>query len=70
MSGIASKMFTKRAAAWLLTGGALLLVVFANWHLVDVAMRSQPDCVPHARPGAVAGTQAQFSAAKSSCTPN
>jgi hypothetical protein len=33
-------------------------------------MRSQPDCVPHARPGAVAGTQAQFSAAKSSCTPN
>jgi hypothetical protein len=70
MIRILAGMSARRTAAWLLAGGVLLLVVFANWHLVDVAVRSQPDCVPHVRPGAGAGAQAQFSAAKSSCTPN
>ena len=70
MIRIITRTSATKTAAWLLAGGALLLVVFANWHLVEVAVRSQPDCVPHARPGAMAGTQAQFSAAKSSCIPN
>lgn len=43
---------------------ALLLLVLANVHLVAVSVASQPDCVPHARPGEKNGV---FGAAKSSC---
>lgn len=52
---------------WLLVGAGLLLVGGANWHLVHVAMTSQPDCVAHQRLGN--GAAGSFSAAKSSCTP-
>ena len=47
----------------------LLLVAAANWHLVYVAVISQPDCVAHLRAGS-AQSSGQFSAAKSSCTPS
>lgn len=50
---------------WLLVGAGLLLLIGANTHLVYVAMRSQPDCVAHARLGDGGG----FGAARSACTP-
>ncbi len=52
---------------WLLVSAVLLLVGVANWHLVHVAMTSQPDCVAHQRLGNSA--PGGFSAAQSSCTP-
>jgi hypothetical protein len=53
---------------WLLIGAGLALLIGANWHLVYVAVTSQPDCVAHVRIGA-SSTPGSFSAAKSSCTP-
>ena len=53
----------------LLVGGGLLLLAVVNWHLVQVAVRSQPGCVAHVRLGEVAGGDGQFAAAKSACTP-
>ena len=58
----------RRLALWALVGGGLMLFFAANAHLVYVAMRSQPDCVEHVRPGG-AGATTGFSAAKSACTP-
>lgn len=57
----------QRRFIWLLIGGGLLLIGFANWHLVYVATTSQTECVQHARLGAAA--KGGFSAATSSCTP-
>ena len=61
---------TKRSRRMIgvLIGTGLLLVAAANWHLVYVAITSQPDCVAHLRAGS-AQSSGQFSAAKSSCTP-
>jgi hypothetical protein len=59
----------KRLGLWLLIFAGLLLVGGANWHVVYVATRSQPDCVAHLRPGSSDGKQGLFSAAQSSCTP-
>lgn len=41
------------------------VLVGANVHLVYVALRSQPDCVPHARDASDPGDG--FRAAKSAC---
>ena len=51
----------------LLVAGCLLLVASANVHLLYVALTSQPDCVPHARPGDGMAKPGQFSVAKSAC---
>ena len=59
----------RKVAIWLLVCIGLLVLVAANGHLIYAAITSQPDCVAHVRPGEGKGTQAQFSAAKSSCTP-
>lgn len=48
------------------TIAALLLLVFANVHLVYVSMLSQPDCVAHLKPG-LGGDGSVHSAAESSC---
>lgn len=56
-----------RRTIGVLIAAGLLLVAAANWHLVYVAVTSQPDCVAHLRAGT--GQSGQFSAAKSSCTP-
>jgi hypothetical protein len=45
---------------------ALAIVVLANAHLVYVAVRSQPDCVAHLKPG-IGGEDGGYSAARSSC---
>jgi hypothetical protein len=58
-----------RLALWLLVAAGLALVIGANWHLVYVAVRSQPDCVAHLRPGDGDGARGAFSAAKSACSP-
>ncbi len=55
-----------KALVWLLVGAGLLIIAAANAHLVYVAMRSQPDCVQHARAGDVAGG-GRLSAAASAC---
>lgn len=69
MSPISIMLSLKRkAAVWLLVGFGLLLLAAANWHLVYVAITSQPDCVAHVRQGE--GTQGRFSAARSSCSPS
>ena len=54
---------------WLLVGAGLLLLGVANWHLVHVAVTSQPDCVAHLRPGEGSVGRGAFSAAESSCSP-
>lgn len=53
---------------WLGVGAGLLLLFAANYHLVYVAVMSQPDCVEHVRSGQGATAPGQFSAAKSSCS--
>lgn len=54
---------------WLAVGAALLLVAAANYHLVHVAITSQPDCVEHVRAGQGSAARGVFAAAKSSCSP-
>lgn len=68
MSAEATTMRRDRRWIWLLVGAGLALVIGANWHLVYVAVTSQPDCVAHVRTGAN-GAAGSFSAATSSCTP-
>jgi hypothetical protein len=58
-----------RTAIWLLAGGGVLLVAVANWHLVHVAIDSQPDCVAHVRQGEGDAAHGRFSAAQSACAP-
>jgi hypothetical protein len=53
-----------RRIAWLLVPAALLLFAGANAHLIYVAFRSQPDCVPHLK---VASDGGGFRAAKPAC---
>ncbi len=57
-----------RLAVWLAVSAGLLFVAAANYHLVYVAVTSQPDCVEHVRAGQGAAGNGVFSAAKSSCT--
>ena len=57
----------RRWTIGLLVAGGLLLVVGANAHLLYAALTSQPECVPHARPGESAAKPGQFSVAKSAC---
>ena len=57
----------RRWTIGLLVAGGLLLVVGANAHLLYAALTSQPECVPHARPGEGAAKPGQFSVAKSAC---
>lgn len=58
-----------RLTVWLLVAAGLALVIGANWHLVYVAVKSQPECVTHLRPGDSDGARGTFSAAKSACSP-
>jgi hypothetical protein len=58
-----------RMLVWLGAAAGLALVAGANWHLVHVAMSSQPACVDHLRAGAGNAERGAYSAAKSSCTP-
>lgn len=68
MSAEAAAMSRGRRWIWILTGAGLALVIGANWHLVYVAVTSQPDCVPHLR-GGFKHPAGGFIAAESSCTP-
>ena len=65
---VSSTALTK-ARLWLFVGLALLLVAIANWHLVYVAITSQPACVAHVRQGEGIAQPGRFSAAQSSCSP-
>jgi hypothetical protein len=58
-----------RLIVWLAVTAGLLVVAGANWHLVHVAMTSQPDCIEHLRPGHGDAERGLFSAAQSSCSP-
>jgi hypothetical protein len=57
-----------RYLVWSAVGAGLLLVAAANYHLVYVAIASQPDCVEHVRTGQGATAPGLFAAAKSSCS--
>lgn len=69
MSEIANSQRVRRGrlAIGLAIGGGLLLLAGANWHLVHVAISSQPDCVPHLRQGEGEGRPGAYSAARSAC---
>ena len=60
----------KRAArgmawlAWVLVPAGLLLVAGANAHLIYVSVKSQPDCVDHAK---AVGEGGGYRAAKPAC---
>lgn len=54
----------RRTLLWLAIGGGVAALVAANAHLVHVALRSQPDCVAHAKTTGEAGT---FRAARPAC---
>ena len=64
---VSSTALTK-ARLWLFVGLALLLVAIANWHLVYVAITSEPACVAHVRQGEGTAQPGRFSAAQSSCS--
>lgn len=53
-----------RIFVWVLISASLLLFASANVHLVYVAFKSQPDCVPHVSEAKEGG---KFRAAKSAC---
>ena len=57
----------RKLVVGLAVGGGLLLLAGANWHLVHVAISSQPDCVPHLRQGQGEGRPGAYSAARSVC---
>jgi hypothetical protein len=69
MTAAATTRKRTRLVLWLGIAAGLLLLAGANWHLVHVAMTSQPDCVAHLRPGDGSGERGLFSAAQSSCSP-
>ncbi|WP_438752313.1 hypothetical protein [Pararhizobium sp. O133] len=50
-----------------LLGAAMVIFFVANAHLLYVAMQSQPDCVPHAKPSGEAAPGIEYGAAKSAC---
>ncbi len=62
MSGFAIR---PRTTALLLVGAALALLLFANAHLVYVAIVSQPDCIAHLK--TVSDTPGDYRAAGSAC---
>jgi len=68
-AGAAVRQLKTKAGLWAAIGGALLLVLIANSHLVYMAIMSQPECVAHVRQGEGALKEGKFSAATSSCTP-
>jgi len=53
-----------RMVSALLVGGGLAVLIGANAHLVYVALKSQPGCVPHVKQ---AGGPGSYSAARSAC---
>jgi hypothetical protein len=53
-------------AAVLIAAAALIMLAVANFHLVYVATTTQPDCVPHVKPGESRQGTA-LSAARSVC---
>jgi len=61
---------SRHLGVWMLVGAGLLVVGAANWHLVHIAMTSQPACVDHVRSGESGGKAGAFSAAQSACTPS
>jgi hypothetical protein len=65
MKSVAGQMGSRAVAWWLVAAGVLGLVG-ANWHLVYVAMVSQPDCVPHLRQSQ--SDRGEYRAAVSSCS--
>ncbi len=62
---------SSRAKSIFLVGSAVaagvLFVLLANAHLVYVAVKSQPDCVPHVKASERAPGGNSFSAAGSAC---
>ncbi len=53
-----------KVASWLLVVIGTVILFAANFQLVHLAFRSQPDCMPHLRS---AGENGTFRAAQSSC---
>ncbi|WP_332684223.1 hypothetical protein [Bosea sp. (in: a-proteobacteria)] len=68
MSEVARRAMSarQRTAIWLAVGTGLVLLLGANWHLVHVALTSQPECVAHLRQGE--SRHGGFSAARSACS--
>ncbi len=60
-----ARRWKPRLLIGLAVAAGLLVVIGANAHLVYVATRSQPSCVPHLK--AVDETKGTFRAAKSAC---
>jgi hypothetical protein len=69
MSAHGSRRSRARVALWLSIGAGVAILFAANWHLVHVAMSSQPECVAHLRLGDADPVRGAFSAARSACTP-
>lgn len=53
-----------RLISFLIVGAGLAVLIGANAHLVYVAFKSQPDCVPHTKQ---AGGAQIYAAARSAC---
>ena len=69
MSAHGSQRSRARVALWLSIGAGVAILFAANWHLVHVAMSSQPECVAHLRLGDANPARGAFSAARSACAP-
>ena len=51
MSGVGNRRSGRnwRMISLAIAAAGITLLIAANWHLVHVALASQPDCVPHAK---------------------
>lgn len=63
MTRAAPAIMNWRLASALLVGAVVAVIAAANAHLVWVALKSQPECVPHSR----AANPDDFRAARSAC---
>ncbi len=66
MSGIGGRRsgWSWRAISLGIAAVGIALLIAANWHLVHVALASQPDCVPHTK---VKDGNGAYRAARSAC---
>jgi hypothetical protein len=56
-----------RLVSAVMVAAGLALFAGANAHLIYVAVKSQPDCVPHVKASGEAGSRGALSAANSAC---
>jgi hypothetical protein len=68
-AGTAATRSRIKLVVGLVVAACALLLAIANAHLLYVATRSEPGCVPHTRLGQGVSAAGSYSAAQSACSP-